>query len=126
MVERFDSLVKSGEIKDEELQELLSLKEKNRVDFKLIDIREAIEYSNESIVGTDLLYPTSKLHLHVKDFEDLKNEYIILYCRTGNRTGQVLKILKRMGFEKVAHLTEGIVEYSGKKVKNAPIPNNLD
>jgi len=123
MVERFDSLIKSGEIKDEELQELLSLKKENRVDFKLIDIREAIEYLNESIVETDLLYPTSKLHLHVKDFEDLKNEYIILYCRTGNRTEQVLKILKRMGFEKVAHLTEGIVEYSGKKAKNAPIPN---
>ncbi len=123
MVERFDSLIKSGEIKDEELQELLSLKKENRVDFKLIDIREAIEYLNESIVGTDLLYPTSKLHLHVKDFEDLKNEYIILYCRTGNRTGQVLKILKRMGFEKVAHLTEGIVEERGKKAKKAPIPN---
>jgi predicted sulfurtransferase len=55
--------------------------------------------------------------------ENIKDKFIVLYCRTGSRTGQMLYILKRMGFQKIAHLSDGIVQYSGAKLKNAPLPN---
>jgi len=115
----------SGEASDKELQKLLEHKEKNKFDFKLIDIREIYEYSDKSISYTDLLCPTTLFHKHIEELEKIKDEYIVLYCRTGNRTGQVLSILKRMGFNKIAHLTQGIVAYSGKTSKNAKIPKNI-
>lgn len=115
----------SGEAKDEDLQELLRYKEDGKFDFKLVDIREIYEYSDKSIESTDLLYPTTLLHKYIEDLEKIKDEHILLYCRTGNRTGQVLTILKRMGFTKVAHLSKGIIAYSGKTSKNAKLPTNI-
>ncbi len=115
----------SGQASDEDLQKLLKYKEEGEFDFKLIDIREIYEYNDRSIDETDLLYPTTLLHKYIEDLEKLKDEHILLYCRTGNRTGQVLTILKRMGFDKIAHLTQGIVTYSGKTSKNAKLPKNI-
>ncbi|MFK5881874.1 MAG: rhodanese-like domain-containing protein [Sulfurospirillum sp.] len=116
----------SAQVKDEDLQELLRYKEEGKFDFKLIDIREIYEYSDRSIDKTDLLYPTTLLHRHIEDLEKIKDEHIILYCRTGNRTEQVLMILKRMGFDKIAHLSEGIIAYSGKTGKNTKLPKNIE
>jgi rhodanese-related sulfurtransferase len=111
------------QLSDTELKELLTCKENGEVDFKLIDIREMFEYSDLSIKGTDMLFPTSTMHMHMDELEKIKDSFIILYCRTGSRTGQMLNILKRMGFTKIAHLSDGIVQFSGEKLKNAPLPN---
>lgn len=111
------------ELSDAQLKKLLTCRENNEIDFKLIDIREMFEYSDLSIENTDMLFPTSIMHMHMEELEKIKESFIILYCRTGSRTGQMLNILKRMGFKKIAHLSDGIVQFSGKKLKNAPLPN---
>lgn len=111
------------ELSDTELKELLTCRKNGEVAFQLIDIREMFEYSDLSIKGTDILFPTSTMHMHMDELEKIKNDFIILYCRTGSRTGQMLNILKRMGFTKIAHLSDGIVQFSGEKLKNAPLPN---
>ena len=111
------------ELSDEQLKELLTCRERNEVEFKLIDIREMFEYSNLSIKNTDILFPTSTMHMNMEKLEKIKDSFIILYCRTGSRTGQMLNILNRMGFKKIAHLSDGIVQFSGEKLKNAPLPN---
>ena len=109
-----------------DLEVLLASRANKEIDFWLIDIREVMEYTNQSIVGTDYLFPTTLLHIHIETLEALKNDPIILYCRTGNRTGHVLGILKQqMGFTKIAHLTDGIVAYRGEKCSNAKIPNKI-
>ena len=113
----------TSEISDKELKNLLTCRENGEVDFTLIDIREMFEYSDLSIDGTDLLLPTSILHTKMDELEKIKESFIILYCRTGNRTGHMLGILQRMGFKKIAHLSDGIVQFSGKTSKNAPLPN---
>ena len=115
----------SSEASDEELQILLKHREKGEFDFKLIDIREVYEYISNSIDDTDLLYATTLFHKYIDELEKIKDEYIVLYCRTGNRTAQVLSILKRMGFSKIAHLSRGIDQYSGKMSKNAKLPKNI-
>ncbi len=115
----------SGEAKDEDLRALLKYKEEGKFDFQLIDIREIYEYSDKSIDKTDLLYPTTLLHKYIENLENIKDKHILIYCRTGNRTAQVLMILKRMGFDKIAHLSEGIVAYTGKTSKNAKLPKNI-
>ncbi len=112
-----------SEVSDNELKKFLTCRENGEIDFKLIDIREMFEYSDLSIDGTDLLLPTSTIHTKMDELQKLKDSFIILYCRTGNRTGHMLGILQRMGFQKIAHLSDGIVQFSGKTSKNAPLPN---
>ena len=112
-----------GQISSWQLQSLLTCRAERKVKFSLIDVREIYEYSELSIEGTNFLYPTSTIHLNLDKLEKIKNEFIILYCRTGNRTRQVLQVLRRMGFSKISHLSEGIVTYNGAKLKNAKLPN---
>jgi rhodanese-related sulfurtransferase len=120
--EVFERCIQTLQVSDKDLLELLTCKEQNLLDFLLVDIREIFEYMNQSIAGTDLLLPTTTLHETIGILEENKEKFILLYCRTGNRTSHVLGILKRKGFEKIAHLSDGIVGYSGKKLKNAPLP----
>ena len=111
-----------SELSDSQLKKLLECREDGKVNFTLIDIREMFEYSDMSIKNTDMLLPTSTIHMHMNKLEELKESFIVLYCRTGNRTGQMLHILSRMGFKKIAHLSDGIVQFSGEKLRNAPLP----
>ena len=121
--EQIEHICQNGQVSDWELKSLLICRSEQKVDFLLIDIREMYEYTEQSIEGADMLLPTSTIHLHMDNLEAKKDSFIILYCRTAGRTSQMLQILKRMGFSKIAQLSEGIVSYSGVTLKNAPIPN---
>ncbi len=116
----------TGQVESDDLEKLLNYRKEAKIDFKLIDIREIYEYSDNSIDDTDLLYPTTMFHKYIDELNAIKDDNIILYCRTGNRTGQVLEILKRMGFKNTAHLTLGIISYSGKTSKNAKLPQKKE
>jgi rhodanese-related sulfurtransferase len=121
--QNLESIIQKGQVSDAQLKAMLTCRKNNELDFVLIDIREMFEYSDKSIQGCDLLLPTSTMHMNMDKLEDIKEKLIVLYCRTGNRTDQMLFILRRMGFPKIAHLTDGIVDYSGEVLKNAPLPN---
>jgi len=116
----------SGQMQSNDLERLLNYRQEDKIDFKLIDIREIYEYSDQSIDGTDLLYPTTLFHKYIDDLNAIKDENIILYCRTGSRTGQVLGILKTMGFINIAHLSSGIMSFYGKTSKNAKLPQKKE
>ena len=47
------TLTKHAEVSAEELQTLLSLRQKKRVDFVLVDIREVYEYTNHGLYITN-------------------------------------------------------------------------
>jgi rhodanese-related sulfurtransferase len=127
--EKMLSLVKtvqqSCELSSDELVFLLECRAKQKVDFTLIDIREIFEYTDMSIKGTDLLLPTSTIHTNMDQLTKRKGSFLIFYCRTANRTAQMLFILRRMGFAHIAHLSRGIVDFRGEKLKNAPLPKNI-
>ena len=124
--EIMDRIFSTGQVESDDLEKLLNYRKEAKIDFKLIDIREIYEYSDNSIDGTDLLYPTTMFHKYIDELNAIKDDNIILYCRTGNRTGQILEILKRMGFKNIAHLTFGIISYSGKTSKNAKLPQKKE
>jgi len=109
---QLEALVKKEQLSSSELETLLTARENGLIDFELIDIREPFEYEMEHIVGTNKLLPTTQFQTWAGDIlESDKN--IILYCRTGNRTGQVQHILKQYG-KSVPHLTDGIVAFRGE------------
>ncbi len=123
--EELEAMLENEEISSEVLQTLLEARKSGDVDFVLMDIREVYEYNDSSIVETDFLIPTSVIGNHVEKFEELKDKRVVLYCRTGNRTGQVMYALNNMGYTNISHLSNGILSYFGQKVSNAPIPNQL-
>ena len=123
--EELEKMLQNQQISSEVLQVLLEEREKGNIDFILMDIRETYEFDQASIVGCDMLLPTSIIGNHVDKFEELRDERIILYCRTGSRTSQVMYALNNMGYKNISHLSNGILSYFGEKVSNAPYPNKL-
>ncbi len=123
--EELQGMLESKQMSSDALESLLKAREEGIVNFTLVDIREVYEFESASIDGTDLLLPTSVIQGHLDKLEALKDEPIILYCRTGNRTGQVMAALERMGYEKIVHLSRGILSFSGATSHKAEIPNTL-
>ncbi|MCX8481310.1 MAG: rhodanese-like domain-containing protein [Sediminibacterium sp.] len=89
-----------------ELKETL---EKNPT-LHLIDVREPAEHQEFNIGGK--LIPLGYIQsLQLDEIEDLKNEPIYLYCRSGNRSGQACMILESIGFKNVTNVLGGMLAW---------------
>ena len=106
-------LVKKEQLSNKELQELLKARDNKDIEFTLIDVREAFEYEMQHIVKTDELLPTSTFNNWFHNLLKRKDENIILYCRSGNRSYQVQEMLEQHGMH-VGNLELGILDYTGK------------
>lgn len=79
----------------------------------LIDVREPHEHADFNIGGT--LYPLGKLQtMQVDELEPLKEEEVIVYCRSGNRSGQAAMILDMLGFKNTKNLVGGMMNWETK------------
>jgi phage shock protein E len=66
----------------------------------IIDVRTPEEYAQRHIDGA-LNLPHDTISARIADAVPDKNTPIILYCRSGRRSGIALDILKGMGYSKV-------------------------
>lgn len=74
----------------------------------LVDVREPHEHAEFNIGGQ--LVPLGQVRImQVDELEDLKGEELIVYCRSGNRSGQACMILETLGFSNVKNLTGGML-----------------
>jgi len=79
----------------------------------LVDVREPRENADFNIGGT--LLPLGQIQgMQIEEIEDLKDKEVILYCRSGNRSGQAAMFLEMMGFENTKNLVGGIVAWQEK------------
>lgn len=79
----------------------------------LVDVREPDERAAFNIGGTFL--PLGKIQtMQTDEIDELKNEEIIFYCRSGNRSGQACLILETMGFTNVKNLAGGMIDWQEK------------
>ena len=90
---------------------------KSRLDqgeqINIIDVREPHEHTEFNIGGT--LIPLGKIQtMQVEELDDLKEQEIILYCRSGNRSGQACLILDTLGFKNTKNLTGGMLAWQEK------------
>jgi rhodanese-related sulfurtransferase len=90
---------------------------KSRIDagegLHLLDVREPSEHAEFNIGGT--LYPLGRIRsMDVEEIEDLKGEEVIVYCRSGNRSGQACMFLEEMGFTNVSNLEGGMLAWQAK------------
>jgi rhodanese-related sulfurtransferase len=81
----------------------------------LVDVREPDERAAFNIGGEFL--PLGKIQtMQTDEIDDLKNEEVIFYCRSGNRSGQACLILESMGFKNVKNLVGGMIDWQEKIV----------
>jgi len=73
-----------------------------------IDVREVAEYDSGHIKASKHM-PLASLKDKVDELSKYKDKPILLYCRSGNRSYQACKILKKAGFEKAHNLSGGVM-----------------
>ena len=93
----------------EELQNRLNAGEK----LNILDVREPHENSEFNIGG--LLLPLGQIQsMQLDEIENWKEDEVIVYCRSGNRSGQACLILAAAGFSNVKNLTGGMLHWREK------------
>jgi rhodanese-related sulfurtransferase len=74
----------------------------------LVDVREPHEHAEFNIGG--MLVPLGKVQsMQTEELEDMKNEEVICYCRSGARSMQACMILEQMGFTNMKNLAGGML-----------------
>ena len=82
----------------------------------LFDCREPHEYA-EFNIGAKLI-PLGKIQsMQLDELEDLKDEEVIIHCRSGNRSGQACMFLDAMGFKNTWNVTGGMLAWQEKFAK---------
>ncbi|WP_406684383.1 rhodanese-like domain-containing protein [Seonamhaeicola sp. MEBiC1930] len=97
-------------------QQMVDIIKKEKV--QLIDVRTPEEYSEGSIDGAkNIDFHSNKFEEEIKKLD--KNTPILLYCRSGRRSGKASKTLLELGFKKIYDLDGGILKWKedGLKVK---------
>ena len=112
--EECEQLVSQAELDGDELQALMEARDLGMINFKLVDVREHMEWQMGHIKGADKLVPTSSFFAAWDEANLAKDENIILYCHVGSRSAHVARIVTDMGYSKIGNLTHGIVSYGGE------------
>ena len=93
----------------EELKARLDSGEK----INLIDCREPHEYEEANLGGK--LIPLGKIQtMQVDEIEDLKDEEVIVHCRSGKRSQMACMVLDQMGFKNTVNVEGGILSWQEK------------
>ena len=89
-----------------------TLKEKiaNGEKVNLLDVREPDERAAFNIGG--VFIPLGDvMTMRIDEIEELKNEEIICYCRSGKRSMQASMMLETMGFTNLVNLDGGMIAW---------------
>ena len=79
----------------------------------ILDVREPSEHAEFNIGGT--LLPLGQVQaMQVEDIEDWKDQEVIVYCRSGNRSGQACQFMDMLGFKNTKNLVGGMLAWQEK------------
>lgn len=91
----------------------------NNDDTVIVDVREDKELSSGRIKGA-IHIPISNFANRVGELKKYKQNDILVYCGSGNRSTHACNILVKEGFEKISNLTGGLMAW---KSANLPLSN---
>lgn len=85
-------------------------------DVQVIDVRTPKEYKNGHIKNSTLI------NFFDDDFKEQlsklpKDKDVLVYCRSGNRSGKAYKILKDLGYKNVSDLKGGMLLWEKAKTE---------
>jgi len=79
----------------------------------LLDVREPSENADFNIGGT--LLPLGEIrNMNTDAIDEWKDEEIVAYCRSGNRSGIAAQFLEQVGFKNVKNLVGGMIAWRQK------------
>jgi len=78
---------------------------KEKKDLQLIDVRTPAEYADGHLAKAKLI-PVQELAQRLAEID--KSKPVLLYCRSGHRSGNALKILQSHGYTEAKHIEGGI------------------
>ena len=79
----------------------------------LIDVREPDEFKEFNIGGR--LVPLGKIQsMQADELDDLKNEELIVHCRSGKRSVTACLFLETMGFTNTVNVEGGVLAWQEK------------
>ncbi|MCE7736548.1 MAG: molybdopterin-synthase adenylyltransferase MoeB [Candidatus Heimdallarchaeota archaeon] len=90
------------------IKEFVNLRDSDQT-YKLVDVREPHELEISKIEGS-ILIPKDLVETMIDDLD--RDELIVLHCKTGVRSGNVLLKMKKLGFTNVKNLMGGINAYA--------------
>lgn len=103
-----DSSIKNSTMKEVTVQELKNMIDQNE-DYQLIDVREPHEVDIADMGGE--LIPMGEVMENVDKFS--KDKKVIVHCRSGARSGNVIKALEQQhGFDNLYNLKGGILAWA--------------
>jgi rhodanese-related sulfurtransferase len=97
--QRFSSLTPAGAV------QLM-----NSEDVVLLDVREPSETAGGKIAKA-IQIPVDALKTRIGELEKYKDRTVLVYCKTGARSGAACKELSRNGFSKVYSLNGGLLAW---------------
>ena len=79
----------------------------------IVDVREPHEHEEFNIGG--VLVPLGPVRdMQIDELEAFKDQELIVYCRSGNRSGQACMVLDSLGFENTKNLVGGMLAWQEK------------
>ena len=104
-------------LEDIGIQEAFDLIQSNQgnPDFVIVDIRTPEEFNEgyiEDAVNVDFYSETFREDLN--KFE--KSKVYFIYCRSGNRSGRAMPIMKELGFQEVYNLSACIKDWIAERL----------
>lgn len=82
-------------------------------DINLLDVREPHERADFNIGGRHV--PLGKIQtMQYDDLEDWKDKEVIIYCRSGNRSGIAGQFMEQTGFTNTVNLMGGMLAWQEK------------
>ncbi len=83
----------------------------------LLDVREPYEWEICRLQGAHLI-PLGRLAASLNQLNPMDS--IVVYCRSGVRSGKAVELLRRSGFDKVKNLSGGILAWADKVDPSMP------
>ncbi len=78
-------------------------------DYILIDVREPHERAEFNIGGDHI--PLGDIPTRLQELADAKDKEVVVYCRSGNRSGMACDFLRQQGFTNVRNLQGGMLAW---------------
>lgn len=91
-----------------ELKERLANVSENLI---ILDVRQKEEREQEKIEGDTLFIPLGELPSRINELQQYKDSELIVYCRSGNRSGQACAFLEQHGFTNTVNLMGGMLKW---------------
>ncbi|MBS1538496.1 MAG: rhodanese-like domain-containing protein [Bacteroidetes bacterium] len=75
----------------------------------LLDVRQPDEHAEKNI-SNSILIPLGEIPARISELEPYRDQEIIVYCRSGGRSGQACAYLSQNGYT-VVNLTGGMLKW---------------